>query len=199
MYLFLQESSDFDSPFTEEPCFGISSFGDSDDSDSDDIFPLSYDEQWSSSDNNSCESFNMSAEIILSDDDVGTKKEKTPKRKLFDTSQGKNKESSIFIPDGDYGDEIIFLEPENYSPKKKMKLDEEKRTAVIDTSSVGTDTEIAVTFSKKGIDFPHAREHCRVKKFVINPSITAKNPGNEEFCSKCYCYVCDDLSSKVSC
>lgn len=137
----------------------------------------------------------MSVQIVVSDDDVGVKE---PKRKAPDTSRGKDKKSSIFIPDGDYGDEVIFVNPEHYSPRKKMKQDEEKRTAVIDNSSVGTDSDIAVTFAKKGIDFPHAREHCRIKKFVQNPSTTTKNASNEEFCEKCYCYVCDDLSSKVS-
>ncbi|XP_031552079.1 uncharacterized protein LOC116289330, partial [Actinia tenebrosa] len=178
----------------EEPDFGENL---SDDSlNSEDIFPLSYSEEgWNSSDDHSCESFNMSAEVVVSDDD-DVVVNKDLKRKPHKTSRGKDKQSSIFIPDGDYGDEIIFVEPENYSPRKKMKLDEEKRTAAVDKSSVGTDSEIAVTFAKKGIEFPHAREHCRTKTFVQIPSVTTKCSSNEEFCDKCYCYVCDDLSSK---
>jgi hypothetical protein len=135
-------------------------------------------------------------EIIISDDDVANKN--IPKPNHTKMLGGQDKKSSIFIPDGDYGDDIIFVEPENYSPRKKLKLEEEKRTSVVDKSSLETDSEIAVLFDRKGIDFPHAREHCRVKTFVQTSSTTAKNPSNEEFCEKCYCYVCDDLSSKVS-
>ena len=54
------------------------------------------------------------------------------------------------------------------------------------------DVDIQITGStgKNALsDFPHARHLCLVKPFTKNP---------EEFCSNCYCYICDIKASECS-
>lgn len=138
----------------------------------------------------------MDSTIVISsdeNDDVITPK---PKRK----STNKDNSSVVFIPDGDYGDDVMFVEPEDYSPKKKLRLEEEKRTAELKANE-HVDSEVAVTFDRKGIEFPHAREHCRINSFKkITPNLKTtvqSESSNDKYCEKCYCFVCDELSSKV--
>jgi len=136
----------------------------------------------------------MDSTIIISDDEcspINTKRK----------SPTKDDGTVTFVPDGDYGDEIIFVEPEDYSPKKKLREEEEKRKIEELEKVEHIDSEVAVTFNRKGIDFPHAREHCRnhpFTKITSNSQEAEKeNCSNEQYCEKCYCFVCDELASKV--
>ncbi|XP_048579981.1 uncharacterized protein LOC116617584 [Nematostella vectensis] len=90
--------------------------------------------------------------------------------------------------DGDDGDESIII----VSPCKP------EGNAVSTASPLKGD--LAVTFNQPALNLPHAREDCRIHKFKPpfsnNYRLSRPIEGNDLYCEKCYCFVCEKLASK---
>ncbi|PFX12450.1 hypothetical protein AWC38_SpisGene23592, partial [Stylophora pistillata] len=91
----------------------------------------------------------------------------------------------------DDDDDIIFILPEDYSPKKRLKIDHEKKACRFDDQENQAKKDLAITYYKPGTNLPHARENCVAHKFVQSNVTTATVSWNENYCEQCYCYVCD--------
>ena len=111
----------------------------------------------------------------------------------------------ICIGDDSDNDDVIFIPPEDYSPKKRQRLENEKLLNMKRSTSKGkgsisdTNEEISMTVISTSINLPHARADCKHYKFVQGNVTTASVSCNEKSCEQCYCYVCDNHVRKVSC
>ncbi|KAJ7335952.1 hypothetical protein OS493_013315 [Desmophyllum pertusum] len=90
-------------------------------------------------------------------------------------------------------DEVVFILPEDYSPRKRRRIDIEKKAEKFDETGNQPKKDVAITYFQPGTNLPHAREHCTVHKFVQSNVTTATVSCNESHCEQCYCYVCDVL------
>lgn len=105
----------------------------------------------------------------------------------------------ICVGDGEEDDDIVFILPEDYSPRKRQKLDFERKSEKFDNTDNQPKKDLAITFFKPGTNLPHAREHCAAYKFVQSNVTIATVSCNESYCEQCYCYVCDALVKEVRC
>ena len=94
-------------------------------------------------------------------------------------------------------DEVVFILPEDYSPRKRRRIDIEKKAEKFDETGNQPKKDVAITYFQPGTNLPHAREHCTVHKFVQSNVTTATVSCNESHCEQCYCYVCDVLVKEV--
>ncbi|CAH3112617.1 unnamed protein product [Pocillopora meandrina] len=97
----------------------------------------------------------------------------------------------ICVGDNSEDDDIIFILPEDYSPRKRLKIDHEKKAHRIGDQDNQAKKDLAITYYKPGTNLPHARENCSAHKFVQSNVTTATVSCNENYCEQCYCYVCD--------
>ena len=117
------------------------------------------------------------------------------------TEDSKSHTPMICIGDDSDDDDVIFIPPEDYSPRKRQKLQTEKlnssMSGATDTPSCSTE-EISMTVISSGINLPHARADCKQRKFVLGNVTAASISCNELSCDQCYCYVCDVNVKEVS-
>ena len=104
----------------------------------------------------------------------------------------------ICVGDNSEDDDIIFILPEDYSPRKRLKIDHEKKAHRIGDQDNQAKKDLAITYYKPGTNLPHARENCAAHKFVQSNVTTATVSCNENYCEQCYCYVCDANVKEVS-
>jgi hypothetical protein len=64
----------------------------------------------------------------------------------------------------------------------------------------GDDNDIELVGTKNHVLLPHMRQHCTEKTFQSNTgySTAARRAVNAQFCTHCYCYVCDVLVSECA-
>ncbi|KAM9584007.1 uncharacterized protein ACIGJ3_002577 [Trichechus inunguis] len=63
--------------------------------------------------------------------------------------------------------------------------------------AVGEDSDLVVTFCRRGSVMPHARYDCPTRPFERTENESSLPVGlNSETCVQCYCYVCDKLASE---
>ena len=104
----------------------------------------------------------------------------------------------ICVGDNSEDDDIIFILPEDYSPRKRLKIDHEKKAHRTGDQDNQAKKDLAITYYKPGTNLPHARENCSAHKFVQSNVTTATVSCNENYCEQCYCYVCDANVKEVS-
>lgn len=102
----------------------------------------------------------------------------------------------ICVGDNSEDDDVVFILPEDYSPKKRLKIDNEKNAQRFNDKE---NQSVAITYYKPATNLPHARENCAAYKFVQSNVTTATVSCNESYCEQCYCYVCDANVKEVSC
>lgn len=105
----------------------------------------------------------------------------------------------ICVGDEEEDDDVVFILPEDYSPRKRQKIDSERKSEKFDTTDNQPKKDLAITYFKPPTNLPHAREHCAAYKFVQSNVTTATVSCNESYCEQCYCYVCDALVKEVRC
>ena len=66
----------------------------------------------------------------------------------------------ICVGDNSEDDDIIFILPEDYSPRKRLKIDHEKKAHRIGDQDNQAKKDLAITYYKPGTNLPHARENC---------------------------------------
>eukprot|EP00571_Detonula_confervacea_P002147 CAMPEP_0172327316 /NCGR_PEP_ID=MMETSP1058-20130122/59229_1 /TAXON_ID=83371 /ORGANISM="Detonula confervacea, Strain CCMP 353" /LENGTH=322 /DNA_ID=CAMNT_0013044329 /DNA_START=105 /DNA_END=1070 /DNA_ORIENTATION=+ len=97
----------------------------------------------------------------------------------------------------DSDSEIEILSPSKFATAKSNTMD-------MDSMDEDGIQVTASTTTNPNIDFPHMRHSCGVHPFNINDAsstnksnvINGSNKFNAKFCSKCYCFACDDLVSE---
>ena len=105
----------------------------------------------------------------------------------------------ICVGDGEEDDDVVFILPEDYSPRKRQKIDNERKSEKFDTTDNQPKKDLAITYFKPATNLPHAREHCAAYKFIQSNVTIATVSCNESYCEQCYCYVCDALVKEVRC
>lgn len=105
----------------------------------------------------------------------------------------------ICVGDDDEDDDVVFILPEDYSPRKRQKIDNDKKAQTFDKTGNQPKKDVAITYYKPATNLPHAREHCAASKFVQSNVTTATVSCNESYCEQCYCYVCDAPVKEVRC
>lgn len=105
----------------------------------------------------------------------------------------------ICVGDEEEDDDVVFILPEDYSPRKRQKIDNERKAQKFENSDNQPKKDLAITYFKPATNLPHAREHCTAYKFVQSNVTTATVSCNESYCEQCYCYVCDALVKEVRC
>ena len=89
--------------------------------------------------------------------------------------------------------------PDDYTPAKKKPKPSRTVLGDITNTHVSPDSttahvvekDLQVLFSKPAINFPHAREHCKIYKFFKYIDVKKKCLENAKTCEQCYCFVCD--------
>ena len=105
----------------------------------------------------------------------------------------------ICVGDDAEDDDVVFILPEDYSPRKRQKIDNDKKAQTFDKTGNQPKKDVAITYYKPATNLPHAREHCAASKFVQSNVTTATVSCNESYCEQCYCYVCDAPVKEVRC
>lgn len=86
-------------------------------------------------------------------------------------------------------DDVVFILPEDYSPLKRRKLDDDKKAEK--TVENVEKKDVSITYFRPATNLPHARENCSIHKFVQSNVTSSTVSCNEKYCEQCYCYVCD--------
>uniref|UniRef100_A0A8B9ZQY2 Uncharacterized protein n=1 Tax=Anas zonorhyncha TaxID=75864 RepID=A0A8B9ZQY2_9AVES len=108
------------------------------------------------------------------------------------SSKGEEEQGVILISDDEaestLGTSVLLVDP-----SEKTAVEEEKTEEVVDE-----ECDLMVTFCKQANVMPHARYDCTIHPFERMECDTCSPLGkNADFCSQCYCYICDKLASEV--
>lgn len=107
-----------------------------------------------------------------------------------------SEKSSPLICAGDNSDgDVVFILPEDYSPLKRRKLDDDKKAKK--TVENVEKKDVCITYFRPATNLPHARENCSIHKFVQSNVTSSTVSCNEKYCEQCYCYVCDSPVREV--
>jgi hypothetical protein len=94
--------------------------------------------------------------------------------------------------DDDDDDDIVVLDPLEVNTLFCAPVSTSNATTSTATLA-DTDTDIELVGTKNQVLLPHMRQHCTVQSFQGNTgySTAARRAVNSQYCSHCYCYVCD--------
>jgi hypothetical protein len=121
---------------------------------------------------------------------VSVKSTKKVKIKAANTSK---KGNVVNNDDDDDDDDIVVLDPLEVNTLFCAPVSTATSTGTTTQTSGGDGDDIELVGTKNHVLLPHMRQHCTEKAFQGNTgySSAARKAINSQFCSHCYCYICD--------